>query len=664
VNSNAISLLIACALIATANSSSALTVTATSNGRWADASTWDIRVPSAGDDVVVPSSRIVTNDAPTASLSSLSVAGSLVFSGWDSPVTAATVTIDGSVTHLTNSATTTNASGGWVPDNRVFFIATNFTLSSSGIINVDGKGFMGGLTSGSPGNGPGGSTSVGSAPGGSYGGRGGPGSNSSQPAPVYGSAEAPEYPGSGAGWPLWGGVPGGAGGGAVRIAASDTVTIDGTITANGAAGPVSWGSRGSGGGIYITCRTFRGTGTIRANGGEHNGESYAGGGGGRIAIVYDTAAQVAVSPRPTVTLSASGGRPRYFDLAMIAYRGEPGTIHVSDTSFFPPAVMSGGASVVVPGLTNFAPDSLTVTGVWVRFGENFLLAPTTHVTIAGSFGRLDIERGSALQCGGDIRITNNAALWVFSAPTNNANLDFGALVQAGGAVCISTGSAMYLYSDPTNGGSPLVRCRHLTILGGGRIDADGAGFMGSDSDHLYGFGPGQSRSISPAGGASHGGRGGSNSNNRLPGIIYGSSNAPSLPGSGAGYSYGGHGGAGGGLVRVEVSSVLDLRGIISANGRLAAGDGSWTAGGSGGAIYIRCKKLTGSGGTLSARGGECGSQNACGGGGGRIAVWRVTHDYAGFPTANVQGGSGTYPGEEGTVVWGYLPAPGTIITIK
>ena len=427
MSSNAIPRLIACALIAIANSSHALTVTATANGRWADASTWDVRVPAAGDDVVIPSSRIVTNDAPTATLSSISVAGSIVFSGWDSGITAAIVTIDGYVTHLTNSAITTNGAGIWVPDSRICFTATNFTLNSSGIINVDGRGFMGGLTNGAPGNGPGGSISVGSPPGGSYGGRGGPGSHSSQAAAAYGSAEAPEYPGSGAGWPGWGGVPGGAGGGAVRIAATDTVTINGVISANGSTGPVSWGSRGSGGGIYITCRAFRGTGTIRANGGEHNGESYAGGGGSRIAIVYDTAAQASVSPKPAVTLSASGGRPRYFDLAMIAYRGEPGTIHVSDTSFFPPAVMSGGARVIVPGLTNFAPDSLTVTGVWVRFGENFLLAPTTHVTVAGSFGRLDIESGSALQCGGDIRITNNAALWTFSAPTN-ADPDFGALV--------------------------------------------------------------------------------------------------------------------------------------------------------------------------------------------------------------------------------------------
>ncbi len=74
----------------------------------------------------------------------------------------------------------------------------------------------------------------------------------------------------------------------MRIEATRKVTVNGTITANGIDG-ISQDGSGSGGGIYIRCRTFAGdaTGILRANGG--NGELVlgkgAGGGGGRIAVL-------------------------------------------------------------------------------------------------------------------------------------------------------------------------------------------------------------------------------------------------------------------------------------------------------------------------------------------------------------------------------------------
>ncbi len=60
---------------------------------------------------------------------------------------------------------------------------------------------------------------------------------------------------------------GGHGGGAVQIAAGGgAVTVNGTITANGQAAPDWNAGGGSGGGIYITCRTLAGTGgVVQAN---------------------------------------------------------------------------------------------------------------------------------------------------------------------------------------------------------------------------------------------------------------------------------------------------------------------------------------------------------------------------------------------------------------
>ncbi len=65
--------------------------------------------------------------------------------------------------------------------------------------------------------------------------------------------------------------------------ASETVTINGTITANGGNG-VNRSGGGSGGGIYLSCSTVAGRGNIRANGGNGGSGYGGGGGGGRIAI--------------------------------------------------------------------------------------------------------------------------------------------------------------------------------------------------------------------------------------------------------------------------------------------------------------------------------------------------------------------------------------------
>ena len=73
---------------------------------------------------------------------------------------------------------------------------------------------------------------------------------------MYGAKSAPVDPGSGAG-----GTPtstGGSGGGAVRLEATGHVLVNGTINANGTSGPSGYYGGGSGGGVYITCRTFGG----------------------------------------------------------------------------------------------------------------------------------------------------------------------------------------------------------------------------------------------------------------------------------------------------------------------------------------------------------------------------------------------------------------------
>lgn len=169
----------------------------------------------------------------------------------------------------------------------------NLAIASGCSINADGAGFVG--REQNWGYGPGGAFNY--RGGGGYGGVGGVRSGSIGGV-VYGSSNAPVSPGSAGGaYNPSPGHPGCAGGGAVRILASGTVTVDGTITADGATtAPIgnTFGA-GSGGGIYLYCRTFAGSaGTIRARGGSGG---YANGGGGRIAIwrAYDSAAGMTVS---------------------------------------------------------------------------------------------------------------------------------------------------------------------------------------------------------------------------------------------------------------------------------------------------------------------------------------------------------------------------------
>jgi hypothetical protein len=215
------------------------------------------------------------------------------------------------------------------------------------------------------------------------------------------------------------------------------------------------------------------------------------------------------------------------------------------------------------------------------------------------------------------------------------------------------------------------------VLTNGMISAAATGYSGGDPS----YGPGRSTagpaSGGPGGGwgagAGYGGPGGTNMNGLGGGPTYGSSNAPIDPGSG-GRGYGDKSGFGGGLIRVEAQKTIRIDGTVNAKG--GYGWKSWSGGGSGGGIYLRCAKFTGNpGGSLSAAGGDgegtTGKTSppdpACSaGGGGRIAVWRITDSFQGAVNVN----SGTAPGfvlnnGTGSIVWGQLSgSAGALIVIR
>lgn len=120
--------------------------------------------------------------------------------------------------------------------------------------------------------------------GGWYGGHGGYYSAASSPGDrTYGWPLAPFWPGS----PGEKGSPSAnAGGGCVRLHVGGTLSLDGKITAAGAA-PTSKDGGGSGGGVFVTCRAFKpGAGaSVSVKGGNCTAGWAAGGGGGRFALL-------------------------------------------------------------------------------------------------------------------------------------------------------------------------------------------------------------------------------------------------------------------------------------------------------------------------------------------------------------------------------------------
>ena len=169
--------------------------------------------------------------------------------------------ISGAVlTHSANTATETHELDLNVTEQVI--------VDSSSKIDVTGKGYLGGRTTGNTTEGA--ATAKASA---SYGGLGemGPGASTNA---VYGNYADPDEWGSGGGGPN-----GAAGGGLVRLTA-DTLELNGQVLANGQAVGGFDSGDGSGGGIYVSVKTLVGTGLIKARGG---GGSYPGG-GGRIAV--------------------------------------------------------------------------------------------------------------------------------------------------------------------------------------------------------------------------------------------------------------------------------------------------------------------------------------------------------------------------------------------
>ncbi len=478
--------------------------------------------------------------------------------------------------------------------------AANLTVESGGTINATGRGFRGGSNrlADDPdgpiadGYGPGagkkgfaGTTVYGG--GGSYGGLGGDGYRGFRGL-RYGVADQVCQPGSGGA-----GAIAGYGGGLIWMECDDHVRIDGNLLADGdpyAASFVYEGG-GSGGGVSIRCRTLDGCGRIQANGG--SGSNNGGvGGGGRIALHFDPAAQRAIDPPALFCELNSGASGVIRRSSPIDWR--MGTLYLAD-----PVLLGNDWS-------NWAG--------WLHVATNHLQHTGDLIVNAGWAAVANPQR---LTVTGDFQINGPGKFMIAPEPTA-ANHIPGAELVVGGALEVGDGATLMMHSHATNGAPLKITAANVTVAKGGLICGDERGYFGREAPWpAYGIGAGLDYSTTHGSGAGHGGAGGYSYSAKPGGIAYGLRLAPLAPGSGGGgLNFGGHGGA---AIWIVTPGVLRIDGEIRSNGGALRED--FNGGGSGGGILLAARRIVGGTNGMIRADGANGNYYGGAGAGGRIACW-------------------------------------------
>ncbi|MCA9505143.1 MAG: hypothetical protein KC616_18775 [Myxococcales bacterium] len=579
--------------------------------------------------------------------------------------------VDGSL-RLESNAVLTHAAGD---EGCLQVAARALVIDATSAIDVTGRGYPGGASGGQPGTTLGDLAGSAIRDGGSFGGRGGDDtSTTGEPGPVYGDPRQPRELGSGGGAASSGTSRAGAGGGCVRVVASESVRVDGAIRADGGlpSGTAQIGM-GSGGSVWVTTGLLAGEGTIEADGGTTNGANHAGGGGGRVALYYDE-----LDPLSDLgglrRVTALGGDGFYAD-------GAPGTIYAERTG------VAGGMLIGDAGrATGTWPAEATLTEI----GPGVTAAVDAD-TLTGDGGRRWLPGGLVgLRINPDLAqaetfaiVTNDASTLTVATPNENG-VAFASVASAGaryagqwrfesvvlrggvtqqvadpitidGALALTERSVL---THPFSTAAPVyepdldVRAGSITIGADSGVDVSARGYLGGTGG-LSGFGEGY---VASGGGlrdgGSHGGLGGDDlSVAGEPASTYGDPTSPRTLGAGGNGPTSGssRAGSGGGRVRLVATGDLTVDGVVRADGGLPTGT-SQIGMGAGGSVELRADRLLGTG-SVEADGGTTNGATHAGGGGGRIAIHATTLNA--LPTAGLSaaGGDGFYAdGEPGTIV--------------
>ena len=516
--------------------------------------------------------------------------------------------------------------------------------------------------------------------GAAYSGLGGRGHTTDNPQnSAYGSGIEPVHLGSGGGGGSNGGETGGNGGGLISLDVGGTMTLSGTITANGETPSVNSGG-GSGGSVFIEATTITGSGSINADGGD-GGSNSGGGGGGRIAIHSDDLSGLTIANLvANKGLLGSG--------ASSTDGGEGSTITLDRKTD------DGIGTMTIPHGFDFQPSlDYSRTAITALDGAVLRCDSGLSALTIGATGTIAFQ-GVTFGCS-TLDITIEANSWTFTN-TNTLNFDeadgievtadidtdltftnvtyngasAGTTSGDGGKFSIENAIDVSLVNSDINSSIDWDGVVDVTIDSNSSINANGLGCdAGERNENGYGpdllDGDGDSELFEcrqAAGGYGKNGRGGAahaGTGGRGHGAgtdqttTYGTNTAPTYFGSGGGGgpNSGEEGGEGGGIIYINSSGEITINGPISADGINSPGS---AGGGSGGSVYLISTSLAGSS-TVSADAGD-GKTFGGGGGGGRVALH---YGYlSGFNTGDAtaalgaQGGGGA--SEDGTVGTVYL----------
>jgi len=534
-------------------------------------------------------------------------------------------------------------------------------VKSGGAIDVSGKGLLGGQPAIGGGRGEtynesdsivaGATGSDNTGGGGSYGGRGGQGGQGGTSNEPYGLLEDVRHLGSGGGANryFWGGP----GGGLIVIQTNNCI-VDGIIRANGGEGSGGFDNSGggSGGGIRMQVGSLSGAGSIEAIGGAAYSWDYGGcGGGGRIAIFYDTMSI------PVENISVRGGTGGIIASAGTIYlkdNAQPsGSVIISNSNIDCPLYTPWKSALATfqiltlrsrARLQTSAYDNAAFDEVYIESNSTLLLdtstavqTPVVHITGATLTTQVDrsfpVGTDLRLDGGGTINVQNNSTLSVGVFDTTNVHagtvnitegsrLDIASNTATIGAGVTLVKDGMFGANDSLtsltilNGGvlthsTRLLAGLRLNVLDtldiklGGSIDASGKGLLGGHNTTYLG-GPGEtynandsiiagaSGSETRCAGGSYGGRGADASTVVVSNTPYGYLEEPRHLGSGGGGNRYFLGGNGGGRVRISAGECI-MDGAVRANGGNGSGGFDPSGGGSGGAILLNVGAFSGTG---------------------------------------------------------------------
>ena len=498
---------------------------------------------------------------------------------------------------------------------------------------------------------------------------------------VYGSSLNPDTFGSGGS----SGVA--SGGGIIKLAISDTFTLNGTVNSDAANIVQAFNGGASGGSIYADVNNLLGMGNFTARGsnaGIANNYDSGAGAGGRIAVYYNSSNFTGInasSVRPGVGTEVYGHAEdgtlifinKLTNSAIIkgGFMFQGLTTPANETqsqnqSFwnsinpgvwnFTNLIVYGGA--LLTNVNNSINLSINYLNVTNSSGFNFtysgtnsgLLLNVTSTNLNENITNIRFysSKDLSLQFPFIIKILNNSnILTSFTGSIINVINQFNETLDMINSSYGSFGNQTIVNFGTQNniqnlnlknnsiiyGGYLNISLINLTIDYSSGLNARGLGYPAF-------YGPGKAVTEQTAGwGASGAGHGGYGSRSQFvigrP-IAYGSSLKPDTFGSGGASGSD----SGGGVIKLSIRDTFFLNGTINSD----AADiiGSYDGGAAGGSIYADLNNFLGVG-NFTSDGSNAGvtNYNSGAGAGGRIAVYYNYSNFTGINASNVQPGVGT-----------------------